>query len=65
MQIHPLGVLLKRVPYFLLFPFRWFCHFDDDNYVNVVTLVKTLQNFNPHEDVYLGKPSLLKAMEVQ
>jgi len=42
---------------------KWFCHFDDDNYVNVPTLVKTLQHFNPHKDVYLGKPSLLKAME--
>lgn len=50
--------------FFLLSPVRWFCHFDDDNYVNVPTLVKTLQSFNPHEDVYLGKPSLLKAMEV-
>lgn len=50
--------------FFLLSPVRWFCHFDDDNYVNVLTLVKTLQSFNPHEDVYLGKPSLLKAMEV-
>ncbi|KAL9956931.1 hypothetical protein ACROYT_G038493 [Oculina patagonica] len=42
---------------------KWFCHFDDDNYVNVPALVKTLQNFNPHKDVYLGKPSLLKPME--
>lgn len=50
--------------FFLLSPVRWFCHFDDDNYVNVPTLVKTLQSFNSHEDVYLGKPSLLKAMEV-
>ena len=49
---------------FSYFSFRWFCHFDDDNYVNVPTLVKTLRNFNPHKDVYLGKPSLLKAMEV-
>lgn len=53
----------RKHPFFF-FPVRWFCHFDDDNYVNVPTLVKTLQNFNPHEDVYLGKPSLLKAMEV-
>lgn len=42
---------------------KWFCHFDDDNYVNVHTLVKTLKNFNPLEDVYLGRPSLTKAME--
>ena len=43
---------------------RWFCHFDDDNYVNVHTLVKTLKKFNPLENVYLGRPSLTKAMEV-
>lgn len=42
---------------------KWFCHFDDDNYVNVHTLVKTLKKFNPLENVYLGRPSLTKAME--
>ena len=49
--------------YFRLFA-RWFCHFDDDNYVNVPALVSTLQNLNPGEDVYLGKPSLIREMEV-
>ena len=48
----------------LIFSFRWFCHFDDDNYVNVQVLVNTLRNFNSQEDVYLGKPSLAKEMEV-
>lgn len=42
---------------------KWFCHFDDDNYVNVPALVSTLQNLNPGEDVYLGKPSLIREME--
>lgn len=42
---------------------KWFCHFDDDNYVNIPALVKTLQRFNFEEDVYLGKPSLIKEME--
>lgn len=36
----------------------WFCHFDDDNYVNVPRLVELLQRFNPQEDWYLGKPSI-------
>ena len=27
----------------LFFRNRWFCHFDDDNYVNIPALVKTLQ----------------------
>lgn len=48
----------------LFFRNRWFCHFDDDNYVNIPALVKTLQRFNFEEDVYLGKPSLIKEMEV-
>lgn len=42
---------------------KWFCHFDDDNYVNVAALVMALRNFNSNKDVYLGKPSLNKEME--
>ena len=37
---------------------RWFCHFDDDNYVNLPNLVALLQNYNHSDDWYLGKPSL-------
>ena len=34
---------------------RWFCHFDDDTYVNIPVLVKTLQQYNPErERLYLG-----------
>ena len=34
---------------------RWFCHFDDDSYVNIPVLVKTLQQYNPEtERLYLG-----------
>ena len=54
----------KLVYLFFSFSFRWFCHFDDDNYVNVPTLVTTLQTFDPSRDLYLGKPSLLREMEV-
>lgn len=36
---------------------RWFCHFDDDNYVNVKQLTTLLQDYNPQEDWYLGKIS--------
>lgn len=35
--------------------FRWFCHFDDDNYVNTQALVKILQKYNHQNDWYLGK----------
>uniref|UniRef100_A0A914CQL1 Fringe n=1 Tax=Acrobeloides nanus TaxID=290746 RepID=A0A914CQL1_9BILA len=36
---------------------KWSCHFDDDNYVNVDELIKTLRQFDPNEDWYLGRPS--------
>jgi hypothetical protein len=44
--------------------FRWFCHFDDDNYVNVPRLLKVLDNYNPREDWYLGKPSIPAPLEI-
>ena len=34
---------------------KWFCHFDDDNYVNVLSLVKKLDTFDADQDWYLGK----------
>ncbi|XP_043945499.1 beta-1,3-N-acetylglucosaminyltransferase lunatic fringe [Protopterus annectens] len=37
---------------------KWFCHVDDDNYVNIRTLLKLLSRFPHTQDVYLGKPSL-------
>ncbi|XP_076253648.1 fringe glycosyltransferase isoform X1 [Rhynchophorus ferrugineus] len=43
---------------------KWFCHFDDDNYVNVPRLVKYLADYNPIEDWYLGKPSIQAPLEI-
>lgn len=37
---------------------RWFCHVDDDNYVNTEGLLQLLSAFSPSQDVYLGRPSL-------
>lgn len=37
---------------------KWFCHVDDDNYVNVKTLIKLLSRYSHTNDVYIGKPSL-------
>ena len=37
---------------------KWFCHVDDDNYVNVAALLRTLRRFPAHEDWYLGKVSI-------
>ncbi|ESO98634.1 hypothetical protein LOTGIDRAFT_93476, partial [Lottia gigantea] len=43
---------------------RWFCHVDDDNYVNIPQLVKLLRQYNHTQDWYLGKPSLRKPLEI-
>ena len=43
---------------------RWFCHFDDDTYVNVPQLVATLNHYNYHDDFYLGKPSLKEPVQL-
>uniref|UniRef100_A0A8B9Z2A0 MFNG O-fucosylpeptide 3-beta-N-acetylglucosaminyltransferase n=1 Tax=Buteo japonicus TaxID=224669 RepID=A0A8B9Z2A0_9AVES len=36
----------------------WFCHLDDDNYLNPWALLKLLSSYSATWDVYLGKPSL-------
>ncbi|CAC5385338.1 FNG [Mytilus coruscus] len=43
---------------------RWFCHVDDDNYVNVPALVGFLQQYNHSHNWYLGRPSISHPMEV-
>lgn len=42
---------------------KWFCHVDDDNYVNVRTLVKHLSQYTHTQDMYIGKPSLDRPIE--
>uniref|UniRef100_A0A8C9HGS3 MFNG O-fucosylpeptide 3-beta-N-acetylglucosaminyltransferase n=1 Tax=Piliocolobus tephrosceles TaxID=591936 RepID=A0A8C9HGS3_9PRIM len=37
---------------------RWFCHVDDDNYVNPKALLQLLRAFPLASDVYVGRPSL-------
>ncbi|XP_008433914.1 beta-1,3-N-acetylglucosaminyltransferase manic fringe [Poecilia reticulata] len=39
---------------------RWFCHVDDDNYVNPEGLLSLLSTFPQEGDIYVGKPSLDK-----
>jgi len=43
----------------------WMCHFDDDNYVNVVQLIKVLRGFDPSRDWYLGKPSTRGPVDIE
>ena len=44
---------------------RWFCHVDDDNYLNTDQLVKLLQTYNHTQHWYIGKPSLSHPLEIQ
>ncbi|KAM6162116.1 beta-1,3-N-acetylglucosaminyltransferase manic fringe isoform 2-T2 [Erethizon dorsatum] len=43
---------------FLASRLRWFCHVDDDNYVNPRALLQLLKALPQGRDVYVGKPSL-------
>ncbi|KAM8879097.1 beta-1,3-N-acetylglucosaminyltransferase lunatic fringe-like isoform 2-T2 [Spinachia spinachia] len=42
---------------------KWFCHVDDDNYVNVGALLKLLSQYRHAGDVYIGRPSLERPIE--
>ncbi|XP_028701338.2 beta-1,3-N-acetylglucosaminyltransferase lunatic fringe isoform X1 [Macaca mulatta] len=37
---------------------KWFCHVDDDNYVNLRALLRLLASYPHTRDIYIGKPSL-------
>ena len=37
---------------------NWFCHFDDDTFVNFEKLKSTLKSFNHLQDHYIGKRSI-------
>ncbi|XP_078427105.1 beta-1,3-N-acetylglucosaminyltransferase radical fringe [Cetorhinus maximus] len=37
---------------------KWFCHVDDDNYVNIRSLVYLLSAYSHTQDIYIGRPSL-------
>ncbi|KAK6170600.1 hypothetical protein SNE40_018957 [Patella caerulea] len=43
---------------------RWFCHVDDDTYVNIPQLVKLVKKYDHTQDWYLGKPSLARPIEM-
>lgn len=55
----------KEFEFFLDSAKKWWCHFDDDNYVNVPRLVRLLsQEYSPTQDWYLGKPSISSPLEI-
>jgi len=43
---------------FLFFRYKWWCHFDDDVYVNVRNLLDVLHKHNPSDPVNIGKKSM-------
>ncbi len=43
---------------------RWWCHFDDDNYVHVARLAELLASHDPSAPAYLGKPSTAEPLEI-
>lgn len=43
--------------------YRWFCHVDDDNYLNVGALLRLLSQYSHTQDVYIGRPSLERPIE--
>ncbi|XP_061769601.1 beta-1,3-N-acetylglucosaminyltransferase lunatic fringe-like isoform X2 [Nerophis ophidion] len=42
---------------------KWFCHLDDDNYLNVGALLRLLSQHSSTGDVYIGRPSLERPLE--
>jgi fringe protein len=51
--------------YFLATDNKWFCHFDDDQYVNIPRLVEKLREFPVDQAWYLGKPSIPDPLQIQ
>lgn len=56
--------MAQEFDWFINMKKRWFCHVDDDTYLNVQRLVTFLQQYNHTDDWYLGRPSLDHPIEV-
>nr|XP_054599605.1 beta-1,3-N-acetylglucosaminyltransferase lunatic fringe isoform X1 [Nothobranchius furzeri] len=48
---------------FLIYGKKWFCHVDDDNYLNIGSLLKLLSQYSHTQDIYIGRPSLERPIE--
>jgi len=56
--------MAKELETFLATRNSWFCHVDDDNYVNVAALAKTLSHYDKDQEHYLGKASIPSPLEI-
>uniref|UniRef100_A0A336KVH2 CSON000197 protein n=1 Tax=Culicoides sonorensis TaxID=179676 RepID=A0A336KVH2_CULSO len=54
----------KEFDFFMSSGKKWWCHFDDDNYVNVPRLVSILSEYSASQEWYLGKPSISSPLEI-
>ena len=49
---------MSNIQHSFSFPrYKWWCHFDDDVYVNLRSLLDVLNEHNPSDPVYIGKTS--------
>ncbi|XP_041466757.1 beta-1,3-N-acetylglucosaminyltransferase radical fringe-like [Lytechinus variegatus] len=66
-QIHsPQGLCCKLSAIFSSFKAfdkRWYCHVDDDNYLNIPQLLALLRGYDHNQDYYLGKPSVTHSIK--
>ncbi|KAM9792297.1 beta-1,3-N-acetylglucosaminyltransferase lunatic fringe-like [Neosynchiropus ocellatus] len=44
---------------------KWFCHLDDDNYMNTGALRRLLAQYRHTQDVYIGRPSLERPIDAE
>ena len=54
----------QEFQYFLRSHRQWWCHFDDDNFVNVVALGEMLEKYDSDKPWYLGKTSIRAPLEI-
>jgi len=51
--------------YFVKTTNRWWCHVDDDTYLNVLSLLDLLRQYRHQDDWYIGKTSVVKPMRIK
>ena len=39
----------------IIIRYQWFCHVDDDVYINIPELSHLLQQYDPHQPYYIGR----------
>ena len=55
---------MQEFEHFLRSHKQWWCHFDDDNYVNVAALLHTLEQYEAGKPWYLGKTSTASPLKI-